>query len=250
MVYLCNDARPATMSIVNEMPQPATASELFDLANSSQAVLLRDLAYERIKDAIRMAEFHPGEPLSETRLSKQLGISRTPVREALQVLAQEGLVQIIPGRAVTVADPTLQEVMDAFHLRVLLEPEVVRLSTRTITSAQLGVMWDAVAGLEAAAAVADRLHWTKKDHIFHETLTDACPNRLLGELSMQIRNRISYLSIDIHGDTDHLLASAQEHRAILQSIANGDASGAEAAMRTHIAAMRDSVFRRLTQHYT
>jgi DNA-binding GntR family transcriptional regulator len=65
------------------------------------------MAYSNIKEAIRLARVQPGQPLSETRLSRQLGISRTPVREALQMLAQEGLVQIIPGRAVTVASPTV-----------------------------------------------------------------------------------------------------------------------------------------------
>lgn len=197
-----------------------------------------------------MAEYHPGEPLSETRLSKQLGISRTPVREALQVLAQEGLVQIIPGRAVTVADPTLQEVMDAFHLRFLLEPEVVRLATQTITSQQLSALWEAVVALEAAAAATDRAQWMKQDHFFHETLAQTCPNHLLGELSMQIRNRISYLSLDIHEESDHLWVSAQEHRAILQCVADGDASEAEAVTRKHIAGIREYVFRRLTQRYT
>lgn len=92
-----------------------------DKVDEADSRLLRQIAYERLQDAIRHADLQPGEPLSETRISKALGISRTPVREALQQLAQEGLVQIIPGRAVTVAAPSMQEVLDAVHVRQLLE---------------------------------------------------------------------------------------------------------------------------------
>src|SRR5690606_6957891 len=73
--------------------------------------LLREIAYTRIKEAIRAGELAPGQPLSEARLSEAFQISRTPVREALQKLAQEGLVQIHANRTVTVAALSLQEVL-------------------------------------------------------------------------------------------------------------------------------------------
>ena len=214
----------------------------------SSSLLLRDIAYERIKDAIRTAEVHPGQPLSETGLSKMLGISRTPVREALQVLAQEGLVQIIPGRAVTVAAPSINEVMDAFHIRYLLEPEVVRLAAKSVTTEQLGILSEAVEDLEKAAAVDDRATWSAIDNIFHVALSNACPNQLLGELSLQIRNRISYLSIDVKDDTSRLATCTAEHRVILEKLAAGDADGAKSAMEHHIRMLRDSIFQRLMNH--
>ena len=100
--------------------------------DSTDTRLLRQIAYERLHDAIRHSDLQPGEPLSETRISKALGISRTPVREALQQLATEGLVQIIPGRAITVAAPSIQEVLEIVHIRELLEPELVRLAAETL----------------------------------------------------------------------------------------------------------------------
>ena len=80
--------------------------------SDADSLLLRELAYERLKDAIRNANLPPGEPLSENKLSRLLGISRTPVREALQKLSQEGLVEIIPGRAVQVANRSFKDVVD------------------------------------------------------------------------------------------------------------------------------------------
>jgi DNA-binding GntR family transcriptional regulator len=215
----------------------------------SSSLLLRDIAYERIKDAIRTAEVHPGQPLTETGLSKMLGISRTPVREALQVLAQEGLVQIIPGRAVTVAAPSISEVMDAIHVRYLLEPEVVRLAAKSLTEEQLGTLREAVQGLEEAVAVDDRTAWSAIDNVFHVTLSNACSNHLLGELSLQIRNRISYLSIDVKDDTARLVACTAEHRVILEKLAAGDADGAKNAMEHHVRMLRDSIFQRLSHSY-
>ncbi|RME82620.1 MAG: GntR family transcriptional regulator [Caldilineae bacterium] len=220
--------------------------ETIEMTQTTPSQLLRDIAYERIKEAIRMAELQPGQPLSETALSKMLGISRTPVREALQALAQKGLVQIIPGRAVTVAAPSISEVMDAIHIRSLLEPEVARLATRTITPEQLERMWEAMKGLEEAVEVDDRQAWARADAIFHETLSAACPNQLLGELALQIRNRISYLAIDVQDNVARLKACTAEHRVILERIAEGDSEGACEAMREHINLYRESIFRRLS----
>ena len=215
----------------------------------SSSLLLRDIAYERIKDAIRTAEVQPGQPLTETGLSKTLGISRTPVREALQMLAQEGLVQIIPGRAVTVAAPSFSEVMDAIHIRYLLEPEVVRLAAKSITDEKIETLREAVRGLEEAVAADDRAAWSANDNIFHVTLSNECSNRLLGEFSLQIRNRISYLSIDVQEDTDRLATCTAEYRVIVEKLAAGDTESAKSAMEYHIRMLRDSIFQRLSHNY-
>jgi DNA-binding GntR family transcriptional regulator len=222
------------------------ASNLVDSSAADSSILLRDMAYSNIKEAIRLARVLPGQPLSETRLSRQLGISRTPVREALQMLAQEGLVQIIPGRAVTVASPTVQDVMDAIHVRLLLEPEVVRLAAKHITPDQLKTLQQAQAGLEQAIADNDRAAWSRADNVYHESICAACPNQLLGELSMQYRNRVSYLSIDAQGNFERLTACTGEHRQIVDAIATHDSELAAQTMRDHIEMFRQSIFRRLS----
>lgn len=219
-----------------------------DSTSADSFVLLSDMAYANIKEAIRLSRLQPGQALSETRLSRQLGISRTPVREALQMLAQEGLVQIIPGRAVTVASPTVQDVMDAIHVRYLLEPEVVRLAAKNITLAQLETLQQAQAGLDQAIVDQDRTAWSRADNIYHETISAACPNQLLGDLAMQYRNRVSYLSIDAQGNFERLAACTLEHRQIVDAIAAHDSELAAQTMREHIELFRQSIFRRLSHH--
>lgn len=208
--------------------------------------LLSEVAYERIKDAIRNADLEPGQPLSETKLSKLLGISRTPVREAIHQLAQEGLVQIIPGRAVTVASLSVQEVLNAVHVRTILEPEVARLAAASISPENLEALWKILEQMEHAIDDEDRTTWAKADSRFHEILSASCPNKLLGDMAIQVRNRISYLSSDNQTGQKRMHACTQEHRQIVEAIAAGDPQTAELTMRDHLNMLRESFFRRLT----
>lgn len=217
-------------------------AELFE--NDSR--LLREVAYERLKDALRHANLQPGEPLSENRISKALGISRTPVREALQMLSQEGLVEIVPGRAVFVASRSFRDVLDVLYIRLLLEPELVRMVAEAINPEQLDTLWDCLDKMDMAVAQEDRPAWSRADTVWHETLSDTCPNRLLGDMVLQMRNRIHrYTSIDNQLKIEQLRSGTAEHRQIVEFVANRDAPGAESAMRQHLENLRSNLFSQL-----
>jgi len=214
---------------------------------NSATLLRREIAYERLKDALQHAELEPGEVLSETRLSRALGISRTPVREALHQLAQEGLVQVIPGRAVTVAAPSVQTVMDVVHLRLLLEPELVRLATESMTDGQLRELGRSVDKMEGACQNGDHLSWSRADTVFHDILGQACPNELLGDVVIQMRNRAHHLAnIDSQTNPARLTECTAEHREIADCVSGRDADGASLAVREHIEKLRASLFSRLS----
>jgi DNA-binding GntR family transcriptional regulator len=208
--------------------------------------LLRDFAYDRLKDAIRYARVQPGEPLSETRLSKALGISRTPVREALHLLSQEGLVEMSPGRAITITSSTFKDVLDVLRIRSLLEPELTRLATESITPEQLDTLWKCLLLMEQAVENADRAAWSRADTGWHEVLSDACSNQLLGEIVLQMRNRIHrYANIDNELKLEQLRNGTAEHRVIVNAIASGDAVAAEKAMADHLDSLRTNLFDQL-----
>lgn len=207
----------------------------------------RELAYARLKDAIRHARLEPGEPLKEVQLSKLLGISRTPVREALRQLVQEGLAESIPGQAVTVATRTLQDVLDVVHIRSLLEPELVRLAAEAASERQLGVLAEAMQGMERAAEAQDLPAWTRFDATYHAVIRDACPNRLLGETVIGLRNRVHHLAnIDTQTDPERLLVCTREHREVADALMARDSQAAKAAMERHIAALRASLLKRIS----
>ena len=220
--------------------QPGPLSENPDL-------LRRELAYERLKDALQHADLEAGQVLSENQLSKILGISRTPVREAIQQLAQEGLVQVIPGRAITVAAPSVRSVMDVVHLRLLLEPELMRLSTESLGKDEQQELLEIVDIMERACDVGDQQSWSRNDTRYHEIIGEACPNQLLADVVLQMRNRAHHLAnIDSQTNPARLRECTAEHREIVECIVAQDADGAAEAMRRHIDKLRESLFLRLS----
>jgi len=215
------------------------------LADSRAAGRLRDTAYARLLDAVRHQELQPGQPLSETYLSKILGISRTPVREAIHQLVQEGLLEEIPGRAVTVAAPTAQGIFNVIHIRSILEPEVARLVAESPTPEMIAGLRAALEKMQAAAEQGDRAAWSHADTEWHEVLASACPNQLLGELTLQMRNRTHTLSVGSQTTIARIVECTSEHQVVVESIALQQPQEAEQAMRVHIQALRQSMFRRL-----
>jgi DNA-binding GntR family transcriptional regulator len=217
------------------------------LAKSRTSGRLRDTAYERLKDAVRLQELKPGQALSETYLSTILGISRTPVREAIHQLVQEGLLQVIPGQAVTVAAPSAQGILNVIHIRSLLEPEVARLVAESPEPDVVAALRDTLAKMQQAAEHGDRAAWSRADTDWHDSLARACPNLLLGELTLQMRNRTHGLSIDSQTTLARILECTLEHRRVVDGIASQNPPEAEQAMRAHINQLRDSMFRRLAR---
>ena len=210
--------------------------------------LLREVAYDRLQDAIKHAGLQPGEPLSETRISRALGISRTPVREAIQRLAKEGLVQVIPGRAITVAAPSMQEVLDALHVRELLEPEVVRLAATTLPAKEREILQNLTAEMEQVARAGDRPAWTKFDTNWHEILSHSCPNRLLGQLVLQARNRMYNRGAAEQVSAQYIVNGTLEHKQVVEAILASDGEAAEQLMREHIRNVRENMFKRLARY--
>jgi DNA-binding GntR family transcriptional regulator len=210
--------------------------------------LLREVAYERIKDAIQHADLTPGQPLSETQLSKLLGISRTPIREAIQQLSQEGLLRVIPGRAVTIASRSVQDVLNAVHLRALLEPELARLVAMSVNPSQQEGLEQTLHDMEKAIREDNPAAWSKANTRYHQILSDACPNPLLGELVLQMCNRVHHLAnIDSQTNPSRLAACTEEHKRIVTAIVTRDAEAAERAMRDHIHELRESLFNRFNR---
>ncbi len=210
--------------------------------------LLRQIAYDRLREAFTHAGLQPGDPLSENRISKALGISRTPVREALQELAKEGLVQVIPGRAITVAAPSIQDVMDALHVRELLEPEVMRLVAETMFAETRQTLRELTQEMERAAKSGDRPAWFKADIRWHEILSESCPNRLLGQMAMQARNRIPNKGADNQVTDQFLIEGTLEHRDILEAILTGNGESAKQLMLDHIRNVKENMFKRLVRY--
>lgn len=216
-------------------------------AEASSDARLRDIAYRRLFDALRNLTLDPGTALPETRLSAVLGISRTPVREALQQLASEGIIQLINGRAVTIAPRSAQELFDALRVRELLEPEVVRLAATNLAANELARLHQLIELMGSAAREVDRNAWSRFDREWHEVLCNGCPNQLLGQMVLQARNRMYHKGSDEHVLDQYLIDGTEEHRLIVEAIATQDAEEAERLMQVHLREARENMFRRLVR---
>lgn len=214
--------------------------------NGLERQLLRDVAYEKLKSAIQQGVLKPGEPLYEIHLSEMLEISRTPVREALQQLTLEGLVKNLPNRAMTVATLSMQDALNVLHIRSLIDPEVVRLVAESATKEVVEQLVGALERMERAAEHDERSEWSEADRIYHETLSRACPNELLGQLGLQMYNRVHLIAIDVQTTAKRLRECTQEHRDVVDAIAQQDGMAAQEAMQLHLRLVRESYFRRLT----
>ena len=214
--------------------------------DAPQGTTRREIAYLRIRRAIREGELAAGDPLKETVLSDLLGISRTPVREALQLLVQEGLADGDSNRPIVVATITLQDVLDVVHIRTLLEPELTRLAAEHISPKQLAALEAAMTAMEAAAERDDLASWTEADTRFHGIVREACPNQLLGETVVALRNRVhSMANVDTQTNAERLHACTCEHREVVDAIHAKDGDAARSAVRAHLEALTDSLLRRI-----
>lgn len=198
---------------------------------------LREQALGTIRERILDLRYPPGSLLSENQLAEEMGISRTPIREALRELAAGGLVRILPQRGVVVSEPSVQDIVEVYQLREQLECFAARLAAEHLTPADARTLAadhaDALAHLaegrlQAAYAASVRLH----DHIIALT-RNARLARFMSELGDQV-HRFGLITLR-HGRAPRAL---EEHGGIIAAILARDGATAEALMREHLRADR------------
>ena len=192
-----------------------------------------DLAYERIRSMVIEGEIPPGARLGQVELAEQLGISRTPVREALRRLTGEGLAEFVPNRGFRAASPGLNDVLRRLEVRSLLEPGIARLAAARRSHDDLIRLQDAIAR-EEAAATRVAAHDASRD--FHLLLAAATGNpelvSMLGALwIVEIGRRLLAARAT---SADWRAADVAEHRAILAAVGARDGALAARLMTDHI----------------
>lgn len=208
------------------------ASEITLTRNASVAVT------EVIREAIVDGRLEPGRRLKEEELARELGISRTPVREALLILQAEGLVEATPNRGATVRAHDAEDLDDLYQLRALLEGYAARRAAGHIRDEQLADLWascdrfDELDGADIAELVRENL-------FFHHTILDvASTPRTAGMVRNVIELPLVYKSY-IWYSPDQKRISAHFHRQITKALEARDAERAELVMKEHIYEARD-----------
>lgn len=195
------------------------------------APALRDQVYTRLRDAILSGDLTPGERISPTLLAQRFGTSVMPVRDALQLLEQEGLVETSPRRWTRVVelDPTLVE--EVVPLVSVLEQHAVS-SARSIPSSAIKRLRSANARLERAARRGDLAGCIEADVAFHDTLVALAGNRSLERAVADARSKIQLLRPQVLRPDD-AAGSVAEHEQIIVHLAAGDRAGAKRFLRAN-----------------
>lgn len=203
------------------------------IAKASLNATLADQAYEAIKDGIIRLDLKPGDAIVEDDIAEQIGISKTPVRQALGRLELEGLVIRIPYKATYVADLDPSDAADIFELRAVLEGLAARSVVDIVDEATLDEAEAILDEHDKAVAAGDLERAGQLGESFHKLVSGASTNRhaaaMLETLNLQLE-RLRSLSGHHH---DRAEKSANEHRAILAALRARDAEAVEAAFRQH-----------------
>ncbi len=193
--------------------------------------------YEEVAELLRQRifrrELEPGSWIDEIRIAEEFGISRTPLREALKVLATEGLVTMKVRRGAYVTEVSEQDLQEVYHLLSLLESDAVGVVAATASEAQLRELQVLHAELEAATGDRDRFFAINER--FHMRLLDIAGNRWRNQMVADLRKVMKlnrHASLFKSGRIEESLA---EHRAVMQALAARDAAGAVQRMQAHFA---------------
>ncbi len=189
-------------------------------------------AYQLLRQRILAGEVQPAEPLFEIHLAEQLGMSRTPVREALQSLARDGYLEELPGRGFAVPRRSLDDLRQFFELREVLEAAATRF-------ASLRARPEEITQLDALCAryedEPDLEAWNQIGASFHATIIDAARNARLAALLATLHDQIdlSRRSV-IYAGPSWRETAVRDHRAICTAIAERDEAAAHAAATNHV----------------
>ncbi|MEP4198548.1 MAG: GntR family transcriptional regulator [Aliishimia sp.] len=191
-------------------------------------------AYERLKHDIRMNLMPPGFQATEPEIALRLGMSRTPVREALIRLEAEGLIEMIPRRGVRVVPIRAEDMQEIYEMLTALEPEAAaQIARRGASEAELAPLEDATRAMEGALADGDLDGWAQADDTFHTELLALHGNRRMMTCVQALFDQAHRARIVTLRMRALPLRSTQEHRMILERIRAGDGEGTYAAFRAH-----------------
>lgn len=195
---------------------------------------LRELVCENIRQAIIDGTFSPGERLMEIQLADEMGVSRTPVREAIRKLELEGFVVMIPRRGTYVADISIKDITEIYEIRISLDILAAGLAAERITDEELEKLNSYLVEIGRYVPAMDMDKIVELDTAFHDILYKATRNERLVSVIGNLREQLTGIRGRSMSYPGRLVETMDEHRALVDSIASRDVERAQRAARVHI----------------
>lgn len=213
--------------------------------NMDEFLPLRDVVFNTLRKAILTGELKPGERLLEIQLANQLGVSRTPIREAIRKLELEGLVIMMPRRGAEVAQITEKDLRDVLEVRRALDALCAELACDRITEEEKQKLKDACDEFEKATATGDATTIATADVALHDIIVEVTGNRRLIQLINNLSEQMYRYRFEYIKDENQHNNLVEEHRMIYESIVSGDKEGAAKAAKLHIDNQESSIIKQL-----
>ncbi len=191
---------------------------------------LRDQVYDRLHEMIENSRFLPGARLNVEQLTAELGVSRTPIWQAIGRLEQEGLLRSVPNKGVYMAELSPEQALDVYSVREVLECMAAELAAGRIDDGTLAAMEENLASQRAVVEARDLVAYSKLDYDFHASVYGASGNDFLVEILSDIKKKMRPM---VNHMTSVLEDLYQDHVAIVHALTRRDAQGAIEGFRTH-----------------
>ncbi|MBP2072330.1 MULTISPECIES: GntR family transcriptional regulator [Thermoanaerobacterium] len=195
---------------------------------------LRDIVFDYMKNAIITGEFKPGERLMEVQLAEKLGVSRTPVREAIRKLELDGLVVMVPRKGAYVSDLSTKDLLNAFEVRQSLEGLAASLAAERITDDELNKLKEILDKFYEGIAENNTEKLIKYDQEFHDCIFNASRNEKLVQIMNNLQEHVHRFRVKYINDYRKSKKLYQEHKKILESLEMRNAENAQKWAEKHI----------------
>ena len=195
---------------------------------------LRDVVFKTLRQAILKGDMVPGERLMEIQLAKKLGVSRTPIREAIRKLELEGLVTMVPRKGAEVAGITEKNLRDVLEVRRALEELAIELACERIHEGMVTELVAAERDFKDATAGSDAIKIARMDEKFHDIIFQATENDKLVQMLNNLREQMYRYRLEYIKDEKPRQTLLAEHEEIINAIQSRQVSQAKSAIRSHI----------------
>lgn len=183
---------------------------------------LREIVFEYLRNSILSGELEPGERLMELQLAQQLGVSRTPIREAIRKLELEGFVEMLPRKGAYVADVSIKDILDVLEVRMFLEGLATNLAAERMTDEEIEELKVILQKFEDEIETMEKQEMIKLDNKFHDTIIKGSRNNKLMQIVQGLQEQFQRFRVIYFNEYSEHQDLIKYHRAIVKAIADRD----------------------------
>ncbi len=208
---------------------------------SQQSLSLSDTVFQKLEERILSGVYKDGENLTEVKISQELGVSRTPVREALKQLAKDGLIEIVPNKGAVVVPFSEKDITDIYEIRMKIEGLASRKTAIQITDEQIKELREVVDLQEFYASRLSEENIKKLDSVFHQKIYEFTGSKIYEQILSILHHKIKMFRKTSMASNGRAATAVQEHREIFEAIANHNPDLTEKLVIEHITNARDNL---------